>query len=378
MPKVFADSVVCRRRIFLLIASLFLGTDRVFLFGQEFADVTLPAFSVPKENLSERGGALRDDRMASSNGHVGSFWNKPIINWLIAEMNPFAPLEFETVSNFYDPFGSQMGTSSSGQQGYRLGWSSFNEFTLLPKASTEGTTGSMKFFQWNSNAKYSQVIQQGALFNGTFWFNGHWWEGPSGIALPSQVDQISTDLEFALFGDGPWSGQIAFHPQFVGNYESRIDRNSFNFDGRAIAMFRASPNWSFVGGVAIWNRVDTLIVPHAGAIWTPNDSLEIRALFPKSRVSYFVGKLRNADFWLYGQYEFKSESWQTEIESAPEYSDRSQFTDQRLTVGLRWDTGRYVLYTEAGYVFDRQVKFANATPSFDLRDTSIFTVGLRY
>jgi hypothetical protein len=235
----------------------------------------------------------------------------------------------------------------------------------------------MKIVEWNSNVRFSQVIHPGVLFNLTAWLDGRWWDGPGGINLPGQVDQYSTDLEFGFFIDGPWSGQIAFHPQIVKTYGSPLDGNAVNLDGRAIATYKAAPEWSFVFGVAIWDRVDTMVVPHAGVIWTPDNRWEIRALFPKSRVSYLLGSWRKADFWIYGQYEYTAESWQVYL-SETQPSERIQLTDDRMTLGLRWDEGRYSFFTEAGYVFDRQAKFAGSSPGFNLGETGMIRFGIRY
>jgi hypothetical protein len=379
----------------LLLAASLCGTDPDIVFAEGHPpwtgggvrnrqSVATPVRSAEierqdvREPLVVRGQTVSDGVSESSwTPGVDSFWKHPAIQEFHAAMDPFGPLEFVTLANYYDPFGLQMGTSSTGPQGYRLGWLTYNDITVLPTAPAHGTTGNFKIVEWNSNVKYSRLIQPGVLFNGTGWFNARWWDGPGGTDLPGQVDQVSTDLELGFFNDGPWSGQIAFHPQIVETYESKLDRNAFNFDGRAIATYKASPEWSFVGGVAIWDRVSTLIVPHVGVIWTPNDRWELRVLFPRSRVSYFLGRRGNADFWLYGQAEYTAEAWQA-INDHPRTSDRVQLTDDRISLGLRWDTGRYSFFTEGGYVFNRQVKFASSTPAFDPGDTGLIRVGVRY
>lgn len=305
------------------------------------------------------------------------FWENPFVKEFITGMNPFVQEEPHTLPNYYDPFSFQMKTGSNGPQGYRMGWVSYNDFTLLPASQARGTTGSLKIVEWNSNAKYSHMIAPGVLFNGTFIFNARWWDGPDGTNLPGQVDQISSDLELGFFNDGPWSGQIAFHPQIVESYEARLDRNAFNFDGRAIATYAASPQMSYVMGLAIWDRVNTLVVPHAGVVWTPNDRWEFRILYPKSRISYFLGNRWNADFWLYATAEYTAEAWQSSV-NEPRAEDRLQITDDRVTLGLRWDLGRYSFFTEGGFVFNRRVKFAGSTPPFDLDNSGMFRVGLRY
>ena len=382
----------------LLLAVSICGTDPEIVFGIDHAPPVRTITSVtdrqPPVSAAQTASTAENRIFAEpfvaraqtvssdlsdqiSDSQLGTIWQDPAFNRLIDEINPFAPLDFPLLEGYFDPYGWQMLTGSNGPQGYRLGWSTFNEFTLLPAAPVFGTTGNMKIVEWNSNAKYSGLIRPGVLFDGTFWFSARWWDGPGGIALPGQVDLFSADLLLGLFNEGPWSAQIAFHPQIVETYEARLDRNAFNFDGRVVVTYTASPQWKFVGGVAIWDRVDTLIIPTGGAIWTPNNRWEIRALFPKSRISYFMGNWKNADFWLYGQYEYTAEAWQTVI-SDPKYSDRMQIVDQRLTAGIRWDSGRYSFFTEAGYVFDRQAKFAGATPNFNIGDTAIMTFGVRY
>lgn len=306
-----------------------------------------------------------------------SCWDHPLVKEFISGMNPFAEEEFRTLEGYYDPFGPQASFGTNGPQPYRLGWISYNDITLIPSAPTSGSNGQMKILEWNSNVKVSHVIAPGILFNGTGWFSARWWDGPTGVPLPGQVDQFSTDLELGFFNDGPWSGQIAFHPQIVETFEARLNRNAFNFDGRAIAMYRASPNWSFVGGIAFWDRVDLLVVPHVGVIWTPNDRWEIRALFPKSRASYYLGHWRDTDFWVYGEAEYHVEAWQDSVHKL-NIQDRIQIEDQRLSLGLRWDHGRYSTFVDGGYVFNRHAKFAGSLPGFDIGDMGMIRAGIRY
>ena len=328
--------------------------------------------------FTARGQTVSDEMQAPFGAYCcDDFWESEFVKEFMRSMNPFVPEDVTTIPGYYDPFGIQMGTGSFGSLGYRLGWISHNDITVLPASAAQGTTGDMKIVEWNSYAKYSHLIGAGMVFSGTGWFNARWWDGPGGIDLPAQVDQISTDLELGFFNDGPWSGQIAFHPQIVETYEAKLDRNAFNFDGRVVVTYTASPQWSYVGGVAIWDRVDTMVIPTVGVIWTPNDRWELRLLFPRTRISYFLGNRWNADFWLYGTAEYGAEAWQA-IVGDPGTSDRFQMTDERIALGLRWDSGRYTFFTEGGYVFDRQIKFAGSTPSFDLSDTTMWRVGFRY
>ena len=383
----------------LLIAVSFWGTDPDIVF--EEARAPLPKRIVQavrpdpspstrqylsasgKDSASEdlfaiRGQSLQDDNSGRALlPGAEAFWENGFVQEFILGMNPFLPETVRSIPNYYDPFGFQMGTGSFGRQGYRIGWVTYNDITVLPAAPAFGTTGNMKIVEWNSNVRYSHLLRPGVLFNATGIFNARWWDGPGGINLPGQVDQVSTDLELGLFNNGPWSGQIAFHPQIVESYNGKLDRNAFNFDGRAVTTFQVSPRWSLVGGVAFWDRVDLLVVPHAGVIWTPTNRWELRLLYPKSRISYFLGNWNNADFWVYGQAEYTAEAYQASI-AQPDISDRIQITDDRLSLGIRSDTGRYSFFAEGGYVFNRQIIFAGSTPAFNLGDSAMIRVGVRY
>ena len=298
---------------------------------------------------------------------------------LLDTVSPFAKSTVRILPGYYDPFGWQASYGTNGYQPWRLGWSLFHDVSVLPASEvTGGTTGEMQITEWNFNLKLSEILSPGVLFNITGYLNARYWDGPGGIDLGGQVNQISTDLELGFFNEGPWSAQIAFHPQIVDGYESRLNSYAFNFDGRAIATYTASPEWSFVGGLAVWDRVDLMVVPHVGVIWAPDPRWELRLLYPKSRISYYLGRRGRTDYWAYGTAEYTAEAWQANIGDPTVVADRIQLTDDRISVGLRWDAGRHSFFVEGGYVFHRQVEFVGPTPGFDLNNTGMIRAGARF
>jgi hypothetical protein len=298
---------------------------------------------------------------------------------LLDTFNPFTKSTVRILPGYYDPYGWQGSYGTDGYQPWRLGWQIYHDFAVLPNSPvTGGTTGEMQMVEWNSNLRLSEIIAPGVLFNGTGYFNAHYWDGPGGIDLPGQVDQLSADLELGFFNDGPWSGQVAFHPQIVDGYEAKLNHNALNFDGRAIANYLVSPNLMLVGGVGVWDRVDTLIIPHVGVVWTPGPRWELRLLYPRSRISYFLGRRGTTDFWLYGIAEYVAEAWQANIGDPTVVADRIQLTDDRFSIGLRWDKGRHSAFVEGGYVVNRQAKFAGPTPDFDLGNVGMIRAGFRF
>jgi hypothetical protein len=305
--------------------------------------------------------------------------HRDLIYELLDTFNPFSKSTVRVLPGYYDPYGWQGSFGTNGYQPWRLGWSLYHDVAILPFSTvTGGTTGEMKMVEWNSNTRLSELIAPGVLFNGTGYFNAHYWDGPGGIALPGQVDQVSLDMELGFFNDGPWSAQVAFHPQIVDGYDSPLNHYAINIDGRAIVSYLASPNWTFVGGFAVWDRVDLLVIPHVGAVWTPDTRWELRLLYPRTRISYYLGQRGKSDFWLYGVAEYTAEAWQADIGDPVTTYDRIQLTDDRISLGLRWDSGRHSVFIEGGYVFNRQAKFAGPTPNFDLNNVGMVRAGVRF
>lgn len=280
---------------------------------------------------------------------------------------------------YYDPYGFQASYGIDGYQPWRLGWSIYHDWAYLPLANANGgTLGQMQITEWNSNLRWSEIIAPGVIFTGTGYFNAHYWDGPGGIDLPGQVDQISADFELGFMTEGPWSAQVGFHPQIVDGFGAKLNSNAFNYDGRVILNYWVSPQWMWVAGVAFWDRVNLLTIPHVGAVWTPAPRWELRMLYPKSRISYYLGRRKCKDFWLYGTYEYTAEAWQANIGDPTVVHDRIQLTDDRFMLGIRWDSGRHSAFVEGGYVFNRQAKFAGPTPDFDLSSVGMVRAGFRF
>lgn len=303
--------------------------------------------------------------------------DQPFVKETIQEFNPFATYDFDTLEGYFDPFGWQAQYGNQGPQPYRLGWTNYNDIAYQPPARTSGTSGHVSIFEWHSAVRYANLIRPGIVFDSLAWFNADWWSGPSGVALPAQFDQVSLDSQLGFFGEGPWTVQVGFHPQIVGSVDSRLNRNAFNFDGRVVATYKSSNELSFVFGLAYWDRVTGLLVPHAGVIWTPDPRWEFRLLFPQSRISYYLGRWRGGDAWLYGAAGYNVEAWQTDI-TIPQTNDRMQLSEETLLLGARYDVGRHSFFVEAGGVFNRHVKFAGPTTDFSIGDSPVFRIGYRY
>jgi len=113
-------------------------------------------------------------------------------------------------------------------------------------------------------------------------------------------------------------------------------------------------------------------------VWTPNDYWEFRIMFPRTRVSYFLGNWMGGSAWVYGSLEYNVEAYQIYVQEPFNMNDKIQIRDYRAMIGLRSEGGGVTGFVEAGWVFAREAEFENGTPGFDINTGFISRIGLRF
>lgn len=296
---------------------------------------------------------------------------------------PFIPHGYELYSDtfqvggLFNPFVRRFPFPGQGPYPYRYGWSKYDEVSIIPQAHTNGVVGGLGFASWNASVQYARKLTDVVSFTWTGTTNSSYLSGPSGLALPGQVDLLASDFELTAQSSGPWSAQLAFTPQLVTNFEQDINSEAFNFDARAIAYFQRSPTLMFAIGAAFWNRVHNYLVPNAGIIWLPTRRWEFRLLFPKSQIIYLLGDWSGVTFWAYASLEYNIETYQVTV-GDPGFTNRMQLRDNRLLFGLTSRYGRVSSFLEGGWVYNRQVRFQNPSPDFDIADGPMMRLGIKF
>lgn len=280
------------------------------------------------------------------------------------------------LAGFYDPFSYQFAYGQDGAQPYRLGWFSYNDFVLMSRAPTT-IGGNFQDLEWNAWVRYARQLQRPLVFSWTGWMNGKFWSGPTGINLPPGAAQFVSDFQLASNYDSVWNWQLGFAPQLDGTFNDHINSNALMADVRAVLFYRSSPQWMFAMGTAFWNRASDHLIPYGGVLWTPDDRWELRFMFPRSRASYYVGRIRGADAWLYASGEYYLDAYQVDIEG-PRVSTRGEVSDYRVLVGASATTGIWTLFFEGGLVTDRHFRFRGDATDFALDDCGMFRTGLLF
>ncbi len=279
------------------------------------------------------------------------------------------------------------GFGVNGVQPYQFGWSGRYDFGVLENAGTTGPGGT-GFGGWgitevNAEKELVTPIWNNYIFSFAPQFNYRSWQGPTlpTFGVHGSMYRLGLGLKLATPDYGGWNAEIGFNPGYATDFYNTDFGDAMQYDGHAVLFWRMNPTWMWAFGAAYWDRVDDLILPYAGAVWTPNDTWEFRMIFPESRISMFLGTPFGTPTWMYVRGEYHVESYAIETQAAAPANIQIQTEDWRVLVGLRKEQGAFSTFAEIGWVFERDFKFnvpPPAGPKGQMHSGLIGRVGLRY
>lgn len=284
------------------------------------------------------------------------------------------------------PVAPSYGYGVFGPQPQRFGWETRIDVGWMPSSATSGpAVGDIEILEVDLEAEYTAPTGPGWVYSMAPQFNYRSVQGPLAQGdptrtLPGSLYRFGLDLAAQTTTPHGCTFEFGFTPALASDLDASISEDSFQFDGRAVAYIRASPQWMWVVGATYWDRVNDLVLPYAGAVWTPDDRWEFRLLFPKPRATVFLGTPNGVPTWLYAQGEYHVESYDVSIGPIPNSNDNAkvQFSDIRVVGGLRWEAGWITTFLEAGYVFNREVEYASPGTQYDIDDAFIGRLGFRF
>jgi hypothetical protein len=296
--------------------------------------------------------------------------------------SPYAP---------YSPYGmtppgASQGLSTYGAQGaqpYQFGWSNAVEVSYLPgsglTAPAGGATGDMDILGVDYELLYSSPFVAGWILNWTNQFRYRDWNGPGGgIDLPSSVFRLGMDFELETPQTGPYSISLGVNPSLNTDFDASTSEG-FQLDGRGILLMQLDQYWTLGLGAMYWDRVKDRILPWAGLIYR-DDYWEWQLMVPEARISLFLGNEAYWAKWMYVRAEYHVESYGVNRRfGGVTADDQIELEDYRVLGGFKMDSGLYNWFIEGGWVFNRDVTFANsAVPGYSLDNGFIAQIGLNY
>ena len=340
--------------------------------GGSYSGGTYPGSSAPVIPIQYYDGAQQNPYM---NQGVPAYPN--------AIQDPFAPGGNPYMNPQMSPqMGYQM-RGINGPQPVRYGWSHRFDLTYMPGEQVKSPgTGRFEIL----GVDY-EMIHTKPIGNNWTWaigpqFNYRSWQGPTttptnDMDLPGGVYRFGLDMMLRTPTVNGWTLELGFDPSIATDFNSSLGSNAFLYDAHAVAFVQVNPQWTLALGVFYWDRVDNIILPYAGAIWTPNDIWEFRLIFPKPRISVFLGTPMGVPTWAYVGAEYHVEAYEVKPDTFAN-STRVQLADWRVAGGLKWETGWMTSFAEAGYIFDRKVDYRSIGDNFRVSDGFMARIGFRY
>ncbi len=304
--------------------------------------------------------------------------------------DPFQPQPPMTQDPFYNygdpalmnpaPMPAPMFSGVNGPQPYRFGLIPRVDVGYIPESDIRDVNSGVEMFEFDSELRKNSPFGLGWVCSTAAQFNYRAWTFSGLAASPyGRLNLYRFGLDMQLFTPdvNGWSLQFGFNPSINTDLEHQLTSDAWNFDGNIAARLQYDPIWTFVLGVQYWDRVDDIVLPTGGVIITPNDRWEFRLLFPKGRISYFLGNFWNGSHWLYVSSEYHVEAYQYNNVFTPR--DRVQYEDWRFALGMRSDHGWFDKYIEVAWVTGRN--FENQSgfpPKVNVDDQVMVRGGIRF
>lgn len=308
------------------------------------------------------------------------------------------------------------GIGLNGSQPYQFGWVNRIDAAYIAGAKTNvvPTRGSLDILETNLERELTLPVFGSWIFSVAGQYNLRLYDGPrarpvtlgdaypvaggtlaAASELPAYAHRFGLGLKLRTPNIGPWAFEGGFNPALATDFDRSPTGDAIQYDAHAVAYLQMNPRFTVVGGIQYWDRVDKMIIPYAGVVWAPNDYLEFRVVFPKPRISLFVGTPFGLPTWAYVQGEYHVESYEMGIRglSAIDTSlgglvtpgefravgpQEVQFEDWRVVGGFYTEGPMWTAFIEAGAILDRTVTFENSVNHFDVNNAFIIRTGLRF
>jgi hypothetical protein len=157
-----------------------------------------------------------------------------------------------------------------------------------------------------------------------------------------------------------------------------VTSDSVRLLGRALAKVSCSPNLDVLFGVVYLDRVRIKLLPAGGVYWRPAPEWDLYLVFPNPKVRKHFTSVGNSEWYWYVAGEYGGGSWTVDRSGT---SDRIDINDIRAIGGVEWETQTKIRgHVEIGYVFDREIIFAdtNMPETFRPDDTVMVRGGVDF
>jgi hypothetical protein len=221
-------------------------------------------------------------------------------------------------------------------------------------------------------------------------FSLHQWDNPQPpsfpptAVLPSKAYSAYLDTMFQTDRNRVIGGEIMGRVGIFTDF-STATSDSLRVMGGGNLLLRLTPTTTLKGGAFYTDRVKVKLIPSGGILWEPNERTKFDIYFPQPKLASYLAPIGNQELWWYLAGEYGGGSWTIKREIAPIFTDRFDYNDIRILVGLEWGPsemfreGQRLGFIEAGWVTEREgIYVARPGDSFSLADSFILRAGVGY
>ncbi|MDO5552764.1 MAG: hypothetical protein Q4G68_03300 [Planctomycetia bacterium] len=266
-------------------------------------------------------------------------------------------------------------------------WHNLSAETLyIPRGSKESGLG-MNEFNLFTEFSFPCGLLKSMKSNSGFWyvapgFSLNLWSGPLGWPhnisdMPPQT--FDANLAFGVrpqitdeFSMEAWV-QVGLAASF-----KKVNKHAIYVRGRAAGVLNITDDGRFqaTGGVIYLCRNRYKLLPVAGVIWKPNERNVWRLVFPDPRLSRYLGKLNETDWWGYVQGKIGGGRWLIKDSDGDVFN--TDYNDYRVGLGLSFNTPKSLTGNiEFGGAFGREL-YAFGTAWYKPKSSIYLKGGLNY
>jgi hypothetical protein len=215
-------------------------------------------------------------------------------------------------------------------------------------------------------------------------FSFHQWDGPANVAadLPARAFSAFIDSGWESDPMKLWGAELGVRVGVFSDFDA-ISSDSIRVLGKGLGRLRLTPTCSLRAGVLYVNRNQVKLLPAGGLLWQPNPQTRFDIYFPDPKLSTYLSSIGQHDMWWYLSGFFGGGTWTVRRTSGA--SEAVDINDIRVNLGLEWGQnemirqGRRIGFAEAGYVFNRHIRYQRSRDDdLALRDSFFVRVGVGY
>ncbi len=211
----------------------------------------------------------------------------------------------------------------------------------------------------------------------------HLLDGPVGIDTPARLNDF--EVSFGTFKklNDRWMARASLSLGVYSDDHSFDDSDAFRVSGLAIAIWDYSPAWKWAFGVVYLNREDISVVPAVGVIHD-RGSVRYELMLPRPRIVWQLPQgVDGNERSIYLAGELGGGAWAVRRDDGT--TDTLNLSRWGIVLGYETKSspaagpwGGAKRRYEIGYLFGRDIEYANTGEEFSLDDSLIARVGWSY